>query len=75
MLHPKGNIAELLLREGFAKCVDWSIALATCGPEILRTAERLLIYLLLVVHWLIHQFLNSGFGCFVFYISVNVLVF
>ena len=25
MLHPNGNIAEALLKEGFAKCVDWSI--------------------------------------------------
>lgn len=40
VLHPKGNIAELLLREGFAKCVDWSIALATSGPEPLRAAEK-----------------------------------
>jgi hypothetical protein len=40
ILHPKGNIAELLLREGFAKCVDWSISLATGGTEALRAAER-----------------------------------
>lgn len=40
VIHPKGNIAELLLKEGFAKCVDWSIALATSGPEILRAAEK-----------------------------------
>lgn len=41
VLHPKGNIAEALLREGFAKCVDWSIALSTSGPEPLRAAERM----------------------------------
>uniref|UniRef100_A0A0N5AH97 Staphylococcal nuclease domain-containing protein 1 n=1 Tax=Syphacia muris TaxID=451379 RepID=A0A0N5AH97_9BILA len=41
IIHPKGNIAELLLCEGFAKCVDWSIALATSGPEPLRAAERI----------------------------------
>ncbi|EJW87343.1 hypothetical protein WUBG_01746 [Wuchereria bancrofti] len=40
VIHPKGNIAELLLKEGFAKCVDWSIALATSGPEVLRAAEK-----------------------------------
>uniref|UniRef100_A0A915AJY5 Staphylococcal nuclease domain-containing protein 1 n=1 Tax=Parascaris univalens TaxID=6257 RepID=A0A915AJY5_PARUN len=41
IVHPKGNIAEALLREGFAKCIDWSIALATSGPEPLRAAERI----------------------------------
>ncbi|VDK66149.1 unnamed protein product [Onchocerca ochengi] len=41
VIHPKGNIAELLLKEGFAKCVDWSIALATSGPEVLRAAEKI----------------------------------
>ena len=35
-----GNIAELLLKEGFARCVDWSIALVTGGAEKLRLAER-----------------------------------
>ncbi|VBB29209.1 unnamed protein product [Acanthocheilonema viteae] len=41
VIHPKGNIAELLLKEGFAKCVDWSIALAASGPEVLRAAEKI----------------------------------
>ncbi|GMT14304.1 hypothetical protein PFISCL1PPCAC_5601 [Pristionchus fissidentatus] len=41
VLHPKGNIAEALLREGFAKCVDWSIGLCTGGAENLRAAETL----------------------------------
>uniref|UniRef100_A0A8R1HJY3 Staphylococcal nuclease domain-containing protein 1 n=1 Tax=Caenorhabditis japonica TaxID=281687 RepID=A0A8R1HJY3_CAEJA len=40
VLHPKGNIAESLLREGYAKCVDWSIGLCTGGAEKLRAAER-----------------------------------
>lgn len=31
ILHPKGNIAEALLREGFARCVDWSIAFMKSG--------------------------------------------
>lgn len=39
--HPAGNIAELLLSQGYAKCVDWSITLATCGPAPLRNAEKL----------------------------------
>ncbi|KRZ28979.1 Nuclease domain-containing protein [Trichinella pseudospiralis] len=40
VLHKHGNIAEALLREGFAKCVDWSMPLVTSGPEKLREAER-----------------------------------
>lgn len=40
VIHPKGNIAEALLREGFAKCVDWSIGLCTGGAEKLRAAEN-----------------------------------
>lgn len=35
-----GNIAELLLRDGFARCVDWSIALVTGGAEKLRSSEK-----------------------------------
>ena len=31
VLHPAGNIAEALLKEGMAKCVDWSIAKVTGG--------------------------------------------
>ena len=27
--HPAGNISELLLKEGFAKCVDWSMGMLT----------------------------------------------
>ena len=35
-----GNIAELLVKEGFARCVDWSMAFVTKGKEKLRAAER-----------------------------------
>ncbi|KAG0177109.1 hypothetical protein DFQ28_006390 [Apophysomyces sp. BC1034] len=38
--HPAGNIAELLLTNGYVKCLDWSITLATDGPAALRNAER-----------------------------------
>ncbi|XP_025099283.1 staphylococcal nuclease domain-containing protein 1-like isoform X2 [Pomacea canaliculata] len=40
VLHPNGNIAELLLREGFARCVDWSIGVVTQGADKYRTAEK-----------------------------------
>lgn len=40
ILHPNGNITELLLKEGFARCVDWSMAVYTQGAENLRAAER-----------------------------------
>jgi len=40
VLHPAGNIAEALLKEGMAKCVDWSIAKVTGGPEKYRSAEK-----------------------------------
>ncbi|XP_030753895.1 staphylococcal nuclease domain-containing protein 1 [Sitophilus oryzae] len=40
VVHPKGNIAEILLREGFAKCVDWSLAsLPSADIQKLRAAE------------------------------------
>lgn len=29
IIHPNGNIAELLLREGFARCVDWNMGNVT----------------------------------------------
>jgi len=41
VLHPAGNIAEALLKEGMAKCVDWSISKVTGGPETYRAAEKL----------------------------------
>lgn len=40
VIHPNGNIAELLLKEGFARCVDWSMASVTTGSEKLRAAEK-----------------------------------
>lgn len=40
VIHPNGNIAELLLRDGFARCVDWSIPMVTGGAEKLRAAEK-----------------------------------
>lgn len=38
--HPAGNIAELLLENGYAKCLDWSLTLVTGGPIQLRNKER-----------------------------------
>ncbi|ESO85752.1 hypothetical protein LOTGIDRAFT_235720 [Lottia gigantea] len=40
VIHPNGNIAEVLLREGFARCVDWSMGVVTNGSEKLRSAEK-----------------------------------
>lgn len=40
VVHPSGNIAEALLKEGMAKCVDWSIAKVTGGPEKYRAAQK-----------------------------------
>ena len=40
VLHPSGNIAEALLREGFARCVDWSMGVVTTGADKLRAAEK-----------------------------------
>lgn len=39
-IHPAGNIAELLVKEGFARCVDWSMAFVTQGRDKLRAAEK-----------------------------------
>ncbi|XP_017057895.1 staphylococcal nuclease domain-containing protein 1 [Drosophila ficusphila] len=41
ILYPKGNIAESLLREGLAKCVDWSMAVMKTGADKLRATERI----------------------------------
>jgi len=38
IVHPNGNISEALLREGLAKCVDWSLACVTGGGEKYRKA-------------------------------------
>jgi staphylococcal nuclease domain-containing protein 1 len=40
IIHPAGNIAELLLKEGFARCVDWSMAVLSSGHDVYRQAER-----------------------------------
>ncbi|GFS55544.1 staphylococcal nuclease domain-containing protein 1 [Trichonephila inaurata madagascariensis] len=40
IVHPNGNITELLLSEGLAKCVDWSLQCVTSGLEKLRAAEK-----------------------------------
>lgn len=40
ILHPKGNIAELLLKEGFVCCDDRTISLAVGGFSELRAAEK-----------------------------------
>ena len=41
LIHPKGNISELLLAEGLAKCADWSIKYYTAGPvENLRKSQN-----------------------------------
>jgi len=40
VIHPAGNIAEALLKEGMAKCVDWSFSKVTGGPEKYRAAEK-----------------------------------
>lgn len=41
VIHPNGNITELLLSEGFARCVDWSLQCVSTGLEKLRAAEKL----------------------------------
>jgi len=40
VIHPAGNIAELLLKEGFARCVDWSMGVLSGDREKYRQAER-----------------------------------
>lgn len=40
VLHPNGNISEYLLKEGLAKCVDWSIGNVTSGIQRYRDAEK-----------------------------------
>merc|ERR1711881_134244 len=39
IIHPNGNIAEALLREGLAKCVEWSLGCVTGGAEKYRQAQ------------------------------------
>jgi staphylococcal nuclease domain-containing protein 1 len=40
IIHPNGNISELLLQEGFARCADWSIKNVTDGIDKMRRAEK-----------------------------------
>ena len=40
IIHPAGNIAELMLREGFARCVDWSMGVLSSGHDKYRQAEK-----------------------------------
>jgi staphylococcal nuclease domain-containing protein 1 len=40
LVHPNGNISELLLKEGFAKCVDWSLGMMTGDVSKYRNAEK-----------------------------------
>lgn len=40
ILHPKGNIAEALLSEGFARCVDWSMNHIKTDKHKLYLAEK-----------------------------------
>jgi staphylococcal nuclease domain-containing protein 1 len=40
LFQQNGNIAELLLKEGFARCIDWSMGFVTSGAEPLRAAEK-----------------------------------
>ncbi|KAI0243762.1 hypothetical protein L0F63_000717 [Massospora cicadina] len=40
ILYPAGNIAELLVSNGLAKVVDWSLTQVTGGPAKLRAAEK-----------------------------------
>ncbi|XP_064490231.1 staphylococcal nuclease domain-containing protein 1-like [Ornithodoros turicata] len=40
VLHPNGNIAELLVLNGMAKCVDWNMSAVTSGADKLRAAEK-----------------------------------
>ncbi|CAH8526862.1 unnamed protein product [Schistosoma guineensis] len=43
ILHPNGNIAELLLRHGLAHCIDWNLNLVSVpgAAEAYKIAERL----------------------------------
>ncbi|THD19388.1 Staphylococcal nuclease domain-containing protein 1 [Fasciola hepatica] len=42
VLHPNGNISEVLLREGLARCIDWNLNLVSVpgATDAYRTAER-----------------------------------
>lgn len=40
LLFQNGNISELLLQEGFARCADWSMKNVSNGADKLRAAEK-----------------------------------
>ncbi|CAD5211676.1 unnamed protein product [Bursaphelenchus okinawaensis] len=40
VIHPRGNIAELLVEDGYARCVEWTLNLVTEGPQKYREAEK-----------------------------------
>ena len=40
IVHPAGNISELLLKEGYARCVDWSMGMITGDVAKYRNAEK-----------------------------------
>ncbi|KAI9334235.1 hypothetical protein DFJ73DRAFT_853383 [Zopfochytrium polystomum] len=40
IIHPAGNISEVLVGEGFATVVSWQVAMVTGGPAKLRAAEQ-----------------------------------
>ena len=40
IIHPKGNISEMLLAEGFAKCSDWTIKYYPHDISKLRNAQN-----------------------------------
>ena len=44
-----GNIAERLVKEGFARCVDWSMAMVSKDKDKLRAAEKLEVKIQYVV--------------------------
>ena len=61
-----GNITELLLKEGFARCVDWSMGVVTQGAEKYRAAEK----------WVLFDGLVALFcGLFVVLLCAVVVVF
>jgi len=40
ILHPNGNISEFLLKDGLARCIDWSMGVVTQGSDKYRLAEK-----------------------------------
>lgn len=40
IVHPAGNITEILLKEGFVTVADWSLPMNSFGSEKLREAEK-----------------------------------